>query len=178
MKSVIIYTRVSTEDQAREGVSLIAQREACAMLCKLRGYADHDAVEDAAQSAKNLNRPGIARILKGVEAGEVKTLVVWRLDRLTRDLLDMVATFDLHKVALVSVMEQLDTSSPMGRLILKNAVENHFTAKQQRAQRTYIKNKTHLFGEVLDHTKLNSKPCLSFVSLRLCVGNLNSYCRV
>jgi hypothetical protein len=64
------------------------------------------------------------------------------------------------------------------RLNLKNAVENHFTAKQQRAQRTYIKNKTHLFGEVLDHTKLNSKPCLSFVSLRLCVGNLNSYCRV
>ena len=121
MKSVIIYTRVSTEDQAREGVSLIAQREACAMLCKLRGYADHDAVEDAAQSAKNLNRPGIARILKGVEAGEVKTLVVWRLDRLTRnlrDLLDMVATFDQHKVALVSVMEQLDTSSPMGRLML------------------------------------------------------------
>ena len=114
MKSVIIYTRVSTEDQAREGVSLIAQREACAMLCKLRGYADHDAVEDAAQSAKNLNRPGIARILKGVEAGEVKTLVVWRLDRLTRnlrDLLDMVATFDLHKVALVSVMEQRITSA-------------------------------------------------------------------
>ncbi len=63
-------------------------------------------------------------------------------------------------------------------LILKNAEENHFTAKQQRAQRTYIKNKIHLFGEVLDHTKLNSKPCLSFVSLRLCVGNLNSYCRV
>ena len=63
-------------------------------------------------------------------------------------------------------------------MTLKNAVESHFTAKQQRAQRTYIKNKIHLFGEVLDHTKLNSKPCLSFVSLRLCVGNLNSYCRV
>ncbi len=121
MKSVIVYTRVSTEDQAREGVSLIAQREACAMLCKLRGYAEHDAVEDAGQSAKSLNRTGITRILAGIEAGQVKTLVVWRLDRLTRnlrDLLDLVETFDQHKVALVSVMEQLDTSSPMGRLML------------------------------------------------------------
>ncbi len=70
------------------------------------------------------------------------------------------------------------TAEHRERLSLKNAVENHFTAKQQRAQRTYIKNKIHLFGEVLDHTKLSSKPCLSFVSLRLCVGNLNSYCRV
>jgi hypothetical protein len=49
---------------------------------------------------------------------------------------------------------------------LKNAVENHFTAKPQRAQRTYIKNKIHLFGEALDHTKLNSKSCLSLASLR------------
>ena len=70
------------------------------------------------------------------------------------------------------------TAEHRERLSLKNAVENHFTAKQQRAQRTYIKNKIRLFGEVLDHTKLSSKPCLSFVSLRLCVGNLNSYCRV
>jgi site-specific DNA recombinase len=121
MKSVIIYTRVSTEDQAREGVSLIAQREACAMLCKLRGYADHETVEDAGQSAKSLNRTGITRILTGIEAGQIKALVVWRLDRLTRnlrDLLDLVELFDQHQVALVSVMEQLDTSSPMGRLML------------------------------------------------------------
>ena len=58
---------------------------------------------------------------------------------------------------------------------LKNAVEKYFTAKPQRAQRTYIKNKIHPFGEVVDHTKLNSKPCLSLASLRLCGGNLNSY---
>ncbi len=47
-----------------------------------------------------------------------------------------------------------------GRLsiTLKNAVEGHFTAKPQGAQRTYIKNKIHPFGEALDHTKLNSKP--------------------
>lgn len=120
-KRHVVYTRVSTDDQAREGVSLIAQREACVMLCKLRGLHDPEPIEDAGYSAKSLSRPGIAHILSEVEAGRVQTLVVWRLDRLTRnlrDLLDLVAAFDRHQVALVSVMEQLDTASPMGRLML------------------------------------------------------------
>jgi site-specific DNA recombinase len=120
-KRHVVYTRVSTEDQAREGVSLAAQKDACLTLCKLRNLSNADAVEDAGFSAKSLKRPGITGILAAVEAGQVQTLVVWRLDRLTRnlrDLLDLVALFDRHKVALVSVMEQLDTGSPMGRLML------------------------------------------------------------
>jgi site-specific DNA recombinase len=117
----VIYTRVSTDDQAREGVSLIAQREACVMLCKLRGFTDPEAIEDAGYSAKSLNRPGVSHILSEIEAGRVQTLVVWRLDRLSRtlrDLLDLVAVFDRRHVTLVSVMEQLDTSTPIGRLML------------------------------------------------------------
>ena len=51
-------------------------------------------------------------------------------------------------------------------LILKNAVENHFTAKQQRAQRTYSKNKSHPFGEAIDHLNFDSNLCFS---LHLCV---------
>jgi site-specific DNA recombinase len=120
-KRHVVYTRVSTEDQAREGASLAAQKEACLMLCKLRGFTNADAVEDAGFSAKSLKRPGITALLADIEAGQVQTLVVWRLDRLTRnlrDLLDLVALCDSHKVALVSVMEQLDTGSPMGRLML------------------------------------------------------------
>lgn len=121
MKPHIIYTRVSTEDQAREGASLDAQREACGMLSKLRGFPDTEAVEDAGFSAKSLKRPGIARVIAAIQAGEVKAVIVWRLDRLTRslrDLLDLVDLFDEHGVALVSVMEQLDTTTPMGRLML------------------------------------------------------------
>jgi hypothetical protein len=48
---------------------------------------------------------------------------------------------------------------------LKNAVENHFTAKPPRAQRTYIKDKNHSFGEAEDRTNVNSKP---WISWRLC----------
>ncbi len=120
-KRHVVYTRVSTEDQAREGVSLAAQKDACLTLCKLRNLTNANAVEDAGFSAKSLKRPGITGILEAVKAGQVQTLVVWRLDRLTRnlrDLLDLVECFDQHKVALVSVMEQLDTGSPMGRLML------------------------------------------------------------
>jgi site-specific DNA recombinase len=121
MKPHIIYTRVSTEDQAREGASLDAQREACLMLSKLRGFPTPEPIEDAGFSAKSLKRPGISRILAAIKAGEIKAVVVWRLDRLTRslrDLLDLVDLFDQHGVALVSVMEQLDTTTPMGRLML------------------------------------------------------------
>lgn len=121
MQPHVIYTRVSSEDQAREGVSLAAQREACELLCKLRSLTTRDMIEDAGFSAKSLKRPGIKSILAAIEAGRVQTIVVWRLDRLTRnlrDLLDLVDLFDKHKVALISVTEQLDTSSPMGRLML------------------------------------------------------------
>ena len=87
----------------------------------MRNLTNADAVEEAGFSAKTLKRPGISGILEAIKAGQVQTLVVWRLDRLTRnlrDLLDLVECFDRHKVALVSVMEQLDTGSPMGRLML------------------------------------------------------------
>jgi hypothetical protein len=58
---------------------------------------------------------------------------------------------------------------------LENAVENHFTAKTPRAQRTYSRDKTHPIGEDLEHTRFHSNPCFSYVpqrgiaSLRLCV---------
>lgn len=121
MKSHIIYTRVSTEEQAREGASLHAQRESCEMMCKFRNLSDVEVIEDAGLSAKDLKRPGIASIVTSIEAGEVKAVVIWRLDRLTRnlhDLLDLVELFNQRDVALISVTEQLDTSTPMGRLTL------------------------------------------------------------
>jgi hypothetical protein len=57
-------------------------------------------------------------------------------------------------------------------LTLKKAVENHFTAKTPRAQRTYSKDKIHLFGEGKDHMYFNSNSCFSLASSRLCGGSL------
>lgn len=117
---IIGYVRVSTEEQAQHGVSLAAQE------AKLRAYADlygHDLAEvvvDSGQSAKSLNRPGLQRILAALEAGEADGVVILKLDRLTRSVRDLGHLLETYfqKNALLSVMEQTDTSTAGGRLVL------------------------------------------------------------
>ena len=80
-----------------------------------------DLIVDGGESAKSLNRPGLARLLAMVEAEEVHTVLVAKLDRLTRsvkDLCTLLERFERRGVALVSVAESLDTGSAAGRLVL------------------------------------------------------------
>lgn len=115
------YIRVSTEEQAEHGVSLDAQRERLTSYCKLYNIELAEVVVDAGYSAKNLNRPGMQRILGMIRKREVGAIVTVKLDRLTRsvrDLADLVEIANKHEVALVSVQEHLDTSSAAGRMIL------------------------------------------------------------
>lgn len=121
MRPWIIYTRVSTEDQAREGVSLEAQRDSCEAMAKALSLPVAEAIEDAGKSAKDLDRPGVQRALGEVEAGRVAGLIVYKLDRLTRsrrDLEDLLDRFAKAGAGLISVSEKLDTSSPMGRFFV------------------------------------------------------------
>lgn len=121
MKTAIGYVRVSTEEQAEEGVSLRGQAE------KIRQYAAlHDLdlveiVEDAGKSAKDLRRPGMERMLEKVRRGEVDAVIVAKLDRATRsvrDLQDLLAVFKKKGVEFASVAERLDTSSASGRFFV------------------------------------------------------------
>lgn len=120
MKPWAIYTRVSTDEQAREGTSLDAQQSACrAMATALSLQVAEVVVDD--QSAKDLKRPGITRILERIENRELAGVIVYKLDRLTRsrrDLDDLLPLFDRHGAALISVSEKLDTSSAMGRFFI------------------------------------------------------------
>jgi len=78
-------------------------------------------IVDGGESAKSLNRPGMSRLLAMVDAGEVRTVIIAKLDRLTRsvkDLCTLLERFERRGVALVSVAESLDTSSAAGRLVL------------------------------------------------------------
>ncbi len=78
-------------------------------------------IVDGGESAKSLNRPGMARLLAMVDAGEVQAVIIAKLDRLTRsvkDLCTLLERFERRGVALVSVAESLDTSSAAGRLVL------------------------------------------------------------
>jgi site-specific DNA recombinase len=117
----VAYVRVSTEDQAREGVSLDAQQARIGAYAVAMGFSVSETVRDAGESAKSLKRPGIAALLERVRAGGIERIVVAKLDRLTRSVRDLGELIDLcakHDVALVSIGETLDTSTAAGRMVV------------------------------------------------------------
>jgi DNA invertase Pin-like site-specific DNA recombinase len=120
-RKTVVYIRVSTANQAVDGVSLDVQRARIGAYCVAMGFGVSEVVSDAGESARSLSRPGIARIMADVCAGAVERVVVLKLDRITRsvrDLADLLDLFTKHDVALVSVSEHLDTNSAAGRLVL------------------------------------------------------------
>ena len=121
-----IYTRKSSEEGLEQGFnSLDAQREACAAFIlsqKAEGWkALPDAYDDGGYSGGNTERPGLVRLMQDIAAGRVKVVVVYKVDRLTRSLADfakLVEQFDAQGVSFVSVTQQFNTTSSMGRLTL------------------------------------------------------------
>ena len=115
----IAYIRVSTDKQQDKGHSLLAQQE------KITAYAslyDLDIVDYVIEtgSAKNLNREGLQGALAQIKSGKADALIVVKLDRLTRSVVDLgylVETY-FNKAGLLSVSEQIDTRSASGRLVL------------------------------------------------------------
>jgi DNA invertase Pin-like site-specific DNA recombinase len=111
------YVRVSTEEQAVSGAGLEAQRRAILAECKRRGWELVETIEDAGYSAKDLKRPGVQEALRALEAGDAKALVVAKLDRLSRSMLDfaaLMATAQKQHWALVALDCAVDTSTPAG----------------------------------------------------------------
>jgi len=115
------YVRVSTDRQAERGVSLEAQEAKIRAMATVQSAELLDVIVDGGESAKSLNRPGPQRLLDLINAGKVDTVIVAKLDRLTRgvkDLCGLLELFEKRKVALVSVAESLDTGSAAGRLVI------------------------------------------------------------
>jgi site-specific DNA recombinase len=121
-----IYTRKSSEEGLEQDFnSLDAQREACAAYIlsqKALGWnAMRDTYDDGGFSGGSTDRPGLQRLLADIALGKVKVVVVYKVDRLTRSLADfakMVELFDAHGVSFVSVTQQFNTTTSMGRLTL------------------------------------------------------------
>ena len=115
------YVRVSTDRQAEQGVSLEAQEAKICAMATVQGAKLLEVIVDGGESAKNLNRPGLQRLIAMVESGKVDAVIVAKLDRLTRsvkDLCGLLELFEKRKVALISVAESLDTGSAAGRLVI------------------------------------------------------------
>lgn len=122
VKPAVGYVRVSTNEQAREGVSLDAQEAAIRAYAALHGLPLVEIIRDAGASAKDLERPGIQALLAQAADDELGAVVVLRLDRLsrrTRDLLELVERLETAGVALHSIHEHLDTQSAVGRFVLR-----------------------------------------------------------
>lgn len=138
-KRFIGYVRVSTDEQARSGLSLQAQRERLAAWATAFGHDLVEIIADEGQSAKSLDRPGMQRVLQMVDQRQVDGVVAAKLDRLTRstrDMLDMVDRCERRKVALASVSESLDTSTACGRLIVTVLGAMAQMEREQTAERT------------------------------------------
>lgn len=126
MTRAICYIRVSTAEQATEGVSLEAQEAAVRAYCTMRGLKVVEVVVDAAVSAgKPLDRrEGGQRVLEAVRRGDVSAVVAYKLDRLFRDCADclsVTATWDRRDVSLHLVDlggQAIDTATAMGRFFL------------------------------------------------------------
>jgi site-specific DNA recombinase len=122
-RDIALYCRVSTDEQAREGISLDEQKERLKMYCGAMGWTEEPRlfIEDG-YSAKNLERPQLTKLLNEVQNGTISKILVTKLDRLSRKLLDLLTLIELfqgHKVAFISIGESFDTNTPSGRLTLQ-----------------------------------------------------------
>lgn len=115
----VAYCRVSTEEQAEEGYSIDGQANRLKAHAELHDLGEVVVVTDPGRSGKDLNRPGLQQVLGMVERGHVGHVLVWRLDRLSRNLGDLVGLADCFgqaNVSLHSFTEKLDLSSATGRM--------------------------------------------------------------
>ncbi len=121
-----IYTRKSTEEGLeQEFNSLDAQRESAEAFIKSQSHERWsclpDRYDDGGFTGGNIERPALKRLLEDIEAGRVEVVLVYKVDRLSRSLLDfarMMSLFESKGVSFVSVTQQFSTTSSMGRLTL------------------------------------------------------------
>jgi site-specific DNA recombinase len=121
-----VYTRKSTEEGLeQEFNSLDAQRESAEAFIRSQTHEGWTCLptryDDGGFTGGNMERPALQRLLADIDAGKIDLVVCYKVDRLSRSLLDfakMMATFERHGVSFVSVTQQFNTATSMGRLVL------------------------------------------------------------
>ena len=116
-EKVGIYVRVSTEEQAKEGISIDAQIERCKSFCKARDWKVFRVYTDAGYSAGTLDRPALKNLIDDTNNKKLTILLVYKIDRFSRKLKDLISILEDLKakgVNFTSVTEQIDTTTAMG----------------------------------------------------------------
>ena len=143
-----LYIRVSTEDQAREGFSLPEQEKRLRAMCEYKNYQVYDVYEERGISAKTGNyRPEFERLLQDVRDKKVNTIVVLKLDRLTRSVSDWekILTFlEENDAYLDCANDEINTTNANGKMISRILT----SVSQQEIERTSERTKIGLAGAI------------------------------
>lgn len=121
-KTVALYTRVSTGYQVDKDSLPFQKKELTAYSKHILHAEKTELFEDAGKSGKNTDRPAYQRMMKKIRAGEISHVVVYKIDRVSRNLVDfslMYDEFKKYRVTFISLNEQFDTSSAIGEAVLK-----------------------------------------------------------
>ncbi|SFN14294.1 recombinase family protein [Nitrosomonas communis] len=156
-----VYTRKSTEEGLdQEYNSIDAQRDAGhAYIASQRNegwITVSDDYDDPAYSGGNMERPALQRLLADIEAGKIDVVIIYKIDRLTRSLADfsrMVEVFERYGVSFVSITQQFNTTTSMGRLMLNILLsfaqfEREVTGERIRDKITASKRKGMWMGGI------------------------------
>lgn len=118
---VAIYIRVSTDEQAKEGFSIRAQRNMLVDYCRVNDYEVTNVYLDDGYSAKDTKRPKLQQLLNDAKKGEFNAVLVYKLDRFTRsvrDLYELLEYLQRHGVDFISRQEKFDTTTAIGRAMI------------------------------------------------------------
>lgn len=136
---VAVYTRVSTEDQAKEGFSLAAQEERLRAYCQARGWEIAGTYRDDGHSGRNVRRPAYQRMME--ERDRWDTILVLKMDRIhrnSRHFMEMMEGLGEVGKDFVSATESLDTTTAMGRFVMDIIQRIAQLESEQIGERVYI----------------------------------------
>jgi DNA invertase Pin-like site-specific DNA recombinase len=139
MPNVAIYIRVSTEDQAREGYSLGAQKERLVAYCEAQGWEVIDVYQDDGHSGRNTRRPAYQRML--LEKDRWDIMLVMKMDRIHRNsknFMIMMESLEKWGKKFTSMNESLDTSNAVGRFVVDIIQRIAQLESEQIGERTYM----------------------------------------
>ena len=143
-----LYIRVSTEDQAREGFSLPEQEKRLRAMCEYKGYEIYKLYKDAGISAKTGNyRPAFEELLQDIREKKCNTIVVLKLDRLTRSVFDLegiMRFLEENNAYLDCANEEINTTNSSGKLVARMLT----SVSQNEIERTSERTKFGLVGAI------------------------------
>ncbi len=135
---VALYIRVSTERQVNEGDSLEEQENELKKYCDFRKFAINNIYVERGKSGGNTNRPEYQKLIKDIKQKKINAVVVKKLDRLSRSLLDFETLMNLmneNEVEFISIKENFDTTTAMGKAMLRVALVFAQLEREQTSER-------------------------------------------